>query len=341
MGLVGSAGVSVIVITYNEEKSITSCLMSLLAMDYSLFEIIVVDASSDGTGDRVKAIRDSRLRYVHTQTKGFGLQRNLGIQLSRYPLVAFTDADCTVPEDWLNILVPEMTSGVGGVGGNAFPPEGSQGLALCIASLGFPAGGAIGLDVSRTRTGRQSIATCNAVFVQSVLKEIGGFDETLRHGGEDTRLIEEIQQAGYWIRYVPESSVVHRPRSSLRDFVFWNIRRGRAQFGLARNKVALSTASASLLAFSLIGCFLLIWATQWLRPIHLFWIVLGYVGFLTLFFTQVNKFRLLWLRRKRIGISIPSLLLCVPPLFILRRICIAIGVLIMMFSAGGSRAENL
>ena len=98
-------GVSVVVITYNEEQSITNCLASILAIDYPTFEVIVVDASADDTGRLVKAIKDPRLRYRWSQKKGFGRQRNVGIGMAQFPLIAFTDADCIVPQDWLSILV--------------------------------------------------------------------------------------------------------------------------------------------------------------------------------------------------------------------------------------------
>ena len=327
-----------VVITYNEEQSITNCLASILAIDYPTFEVIVVDASADDTGRLVKAIKDPRLRYRWSEKKGFGRQRNVGVEMAQFSLIAFTDADCIVPQDWLSILVAKLTSGIGAVGGNAFPPAGSGGLELCIASLGFPAGGAIGLDANRTTGGRQGLATCNAIFKRSALDKVGHFDETLKYGGEDTKIIEEIGLAGYKICYVPESSVTHRARSSLKEFILWNIRRGRAQYHLAKNKTVHSLGN-SLILTVLVGCCLSIWVIEF----HLLCIpiiILGYGVFLTLFYTQIYKFHLLWLRRNRIGIGWWSLLSCVPLLFILRRLCNAAGGLVMVVSSASGRTGD-
>jgi len=331
-------GVSVVVITYNEEQLITSCLMSILAIDYPAFEVIVVDASTDDTGQLVKSIKDPRLRYRWSQKKGFGLQRNVGVGMAQFPLVAFTDADCIVPTNWLSTLVPKITSGIGAVGGNAFPPAGSGGLELCIASLGFPAGGAIGLDANRTTEGRQSLATCNALFKSDALDKAGHFDETLKYGGEDTKIIEEIGLAGYQICYAPESFVTHRVRSSIKEFIEWNIRRGRAQYHLARSKTVHSLGNSLVLAV-LAGCCLSIWIIKF----HLLWIpiiILGYGVFLTLFYTRIHKFRLLWLRRNRIGIGWRGLLACVPFLFVLRRLCNAAGGLVMAVSSASGQTSD-
>jgi glycosyltransferase involved in cell wall biosynthesis len=45
--------VSVVVITYNEEKNIDDCLKSLINQDYpkEAYEIIVVDVSNDKTAE--------------------------------------------------------------------------------------------------------------------------------------------------------------------------------------------------------------------------------------------------------------------------------------------------
>ena len=45
--------VSIVVITYNEEKNISGCLSSLLKVDYpkNKYEILVIDASTDKTFD--------------------------------------------------------------------------------------------------------------------------------------------------------------------------------------------------------------------------------------------------------------------------------------------------
>lgn len=64
--------VSVLVHAYNEEKTITMSLRSMLASNYPDFEVIVInDGSSDGTEDELQALLDDpRLHYVRKENGG-------------------------------------------------------------------------------------------------------------------------------------------------------------------------------------------------------------------------------------------------------------------------------
>jgi glycosyltransferase involved in cell wall biosynthesis len=86
--------VSVIVTTYNHEQHIAATLQSVLDQAYRDYELIVVDdGSTDGTGDRVSAFRDERLRLVRQENQGVAASRNTGIQQARGQLLAFLDGD--------------------------------------------------------------------------------------------------------------------------------------------------------------------------------------------------------------------------------------------------------
>ncbi|HSB67307.1 MAG TPA: glycosyltransferase family 2 protein [Anaerolineales bacterium] len=111
--------ITVIVPAYNEEDLIAGCLDSLLnqSLDSSQYEVIVVDNNSTDLTARialskgVKVEREPRKGYVHAIRRG--------IEASQSELIAFTDADCRVPPDWLEkILVNfESSKKVVGVGG--------------------------------------------------------------------------------------------------------------------------------------------------------------------------------------------------------------------------------
>ena len=127
--------VSVVVVCYNEEHNIEKCLNSLLAMDYARenIEIIIVDnCSEDATRQIVSQIAEKafHLRLVSVPVRSIAKSRNIGLKEARYPLVAFTDADCTVPRNWLTVLTkgfqqyrqifPELAA----VGGTNKAPKG-------------------------------------------------------------------------------------------------------------------------------------------------------------------------------------------------------------------------
>lgn len=93
--------VSVLVPARNEARNIHRCLRSLLAQDYPLLEVLVLDdGSTDATADIVAemAREDLRLRLVHGQTLPQGwMGKNFAChqlaRLARGDWLLFTDAD--------------------------------------------------------------------------------------------------------------------------------------------------------------------------------------------------------------------------------------------------------
>lgn len=95
--------VSVVVPTRNRPDQIGPCVASILANASPHFELIVVD-QSDGDGSRralAEHVGDPRLRYEASDSRGAAASRNVGVSLSRAPLIAFTDDDCRVSIDWV------------------------------------------------------------------------------------------------------------------------------------------------------------------------------------------------------------------------------------------------
>ena len=221
-------GVSIIIITKNEEKNIADCLESLHEIDYkkSDYEVIVCDSSSDKTPNIVRNFPDVKL--FHVEKPGYGAARNAGISKAKYDYVAFIDADCTAPKGWLAISANNI-DGFAGVGGCAYPPKNSGYIGKCIACLGYPAGGALGTEILDG-----TISTCNALFEKSALISIGCFRENLVFGGEDTDLSARLHQAGYKTKIEKNSFVWHKTRT-FSNFLSWCFKRGMAKYDLEKN----------------------------------------------------------------------------------------------------------
>lgn len=109
--------ISVIIPARNEERNIGHCLDSLLRQDYPshLFEVIVIDDhSTDNTVSIVESIHEAnpgiRLIRLSDYTKGAVINSYkkkaiaIGIEHAQGTLIATTDADCTVPEKWLETI---------------------------------------------------------------------------------------------------------------------------------------------------------------------------------------------------------------------------------------------
>ena len=85
--------VSVVMPTYNRRNYIRESLDSILAQDFSDFEVIVVDdGSTDGTEKEVRLYQD-RIRYIRQENRGAGAARNVGIRKARGQYIAFMDSD--------------------------------------------------------------------------------------------------------------------------------------------------------------------------------------------------------------------------------------------------------
>ena len=86
--------VSVIIPTYNRGNTIKKAIESVLNQTYDNLEVIVVDDGSlDDTKNIVKAICDSRVKYVFQNNNGACAARNKGIELAKGEYIAFQDSD--------------------------------------------------------------------------------------------------------------------------------------------------------------------------------------------------------------------------------------------------------
>lgn len=148
--------VSIIVPSYNESVTIESTIRSLLALDYRLYEIIVVDdGSTDGTAavvqeafhmshihrpiqrklktqmeEAVFETRDYKVPITLIQKRNGGKADalNMGINASRYPYFLCMDADSVLQRDSLEKIVRPVLEddSVVAVGGAVRPCNGAE-----------------------------------------------------------------------------------------------------------------------------------------------------------------------------------------------------------------------
>jgi hypothetical protein len=95
-----SPRVSVVIIFYNAADYLDEAIQSVLAQDFSDFELLMVD---DGSTDASSAIAEAYsretpdrircLRHSNGSNRGMSASRNLGLETARGEFVAFIDAD--------------------------------------------------------------------------------------------------------------------------------------------------------------------------------------------------------------------------------------------------------
>jgi cellulose synthase/poly-beta-1,6-N-acetylglucosamine synthase-like glycosyltransferase len=94
---------SVIICARNEERTIGVVLAELMQQTCRAKEIIVVD---DGSVDRTADIVASFTEVKLIRTAGIGKKRalKLGVEAATCNLIVCTDADCSVPDTWLQAI---------------------------------------------------------------------------------------------------------------------------------------------------------------------------------------------------------------------------------------------
>jgi len=92
--------ISAIVCAYNESSLLPACLHSLLAQSRPPDEIIVVNnASTDQTGTVARSI--AGVTVIDEPRKGLVVAREAGRRQASGDVLAYIDADCRVPLQWL------------------------------------------------------------------------------------------------------------------------------------------------------------------------------------------------------------------------------------------------
>lgn len=115
--------ISVVIPAYNEEKYIPKTLESIARLKRKPDEVLVVDGNSQD--DTVKVAERYGARVIVVSHRGIGYARQRGIEEAKGDVVAFTDADTTVPPNWLTKIEETLTKpGVSGVFGTFKVPDG-------------------------------------------------------------------------------------------------------------------------------------------------------------------------------------------------------------------------
>jgi glycosyltransferase involved in cell wall biosynthesis len=93
---------------YNESKTVVEAIQRVLAQPFVGELIIVNDASTDDTGEKLQSITDPRVSvFTHGKNRGKGAALRTGIQVATLEFVGIQDADLEYdPADLAKLLAP-------------------------------------------------------------------------------------------------------------------------------------------------------------------------------------------------------------------------------------------
>ncbi len=322
------SGISIVVITENEEQNIGPCLNTLTAQMYppDLHEIIVIDASTDRTPVIVSEYKSVRLIKSR---EGFSRQRNEALKAARFDIIAFVDADTVIPPRWLKGIATGFKEhpDAAGIAGDAFPPPGTGWLGRCIGAVGHPGGGAIGLDANTVIgvDGITFIPGCNGAFYKSALEAVGGYDLDFDTGGEDIDISRRLRAAGYRLDYESGMTIYHKPHGPLLKYAKWNIGVGVTKYSLNKPGPMRMMLERGSPVWPIFGFALLVSGLV-IHPLLAMASLIGlHLALQLILRTWSRPYRLLLKRRRHVGLDRLSIWIVVPVLVYIRQFFMNIG----------------
>jgi len=216
--------VSIVVVNHNRKNDLRACLNSIRKMNYSNYELVLVDnASTDGSVELIKRNFKWAKLIENKENVGPVRARNKGIRASGGKLIAFLDSDTEVRKNWLSDLVKVIESddkigacackvmlfsnknliNSAGMGCDKYGFAFSRGL-ICRGNFEKDRGQYDKLEEVF------SAYTAAMLVRKDVLSEVNLLNQNLEMYYEDVELSWKIRLAGYKIVYVPTSVVFHK-----------------------------------------------------------------------------------------------------------------------------------
>jgi GT2 family glycosyltransferase len=220
--------ITVVVATRERPDSLRACLEALLGLDYSNYEIVVVDNDPE-TANTARLVRERfgpPIRYVREGRRGLASAHNRGLEEARGEVVAFVDDDVVVDRYWLTAIAEGFAadSDVGCVTGLILPAQLDTPAQLLLERHGgFDKGFRLRVfDTGHHRpddplfpfTAGRLGSGANMAFDTEVLRRLGGFDPaigigTFARGGDDLAAFFRVV-LNHRLVYQPAAVVWHR-----------------------------------------------------------------------------------------------------------------------------------
>lgn len=194
--------ISVVIPTKNEEKNLPYLLKSLKNQSYKKkFEILVVDGKSE---DRTREIaRNYGCKVIVQKKLGISNARNLGWKNAKGDIVAFLEADHVVNKKFLEEIEKTFKGKKIKCARPTIVPVQKNWIQK-----------ALSVQIELT-TRRQKAWKFPTIFRREVLKETGGWDESIDFA-EDREFGTRLVKMGYKTKLIKDAIVYAKPVDSLK-----------------------------------------------------------------------------------------------------------------------------
>jgi glycosyltransferase involved in cell wall biosynthesis len=225
--------ITVLMPVYNGIAYLAEAVDAIKAQTLTDWRLLVVDdGSTDGSGEYIESLRDSKIDLLALEHVGLGAALNAGLELCQSPFIARMDCDdiCHPMRFERQLQFLEANPDVGVVG-TQFRYFGERG------EVPFSRQMPLEHDriVSELREGRLALVHASLMFRRSVLESVGGY--RVRGVGEDWDLFLRICETSR-VANLPESLYRWRlhPNSVCRARVHETVRRIRYACDCARKR---------------------------------------------------------------------------------------------------------
>ena len=200
-----------------------------MKLDYpeDMLEIIVVDGYSKDETRNI--VGEYPVTLVDQEGKGLNAARNTGIKNSTGELLAYTDGDCVLPENWAIKIADNFDEPViAFVGGTMEGYDRTSILSNYMDESFFQVtpGFRYRIETNDLRL-LQFPAGANMAFRRRSLERVKFFDENITYGFDDLQPVEELGFKGFRIILDPEVKILHQHRSTLRELLKQHFNYGR------------------------------------------------------------------------------------------------------------------
>ncbi|WP_261789076.1 glycosyltransferase [Methanosarcina siciliae] len=297
--------ISIVVPAYNEEKVIAHCIESILASDYSEYEVILVDdGSSDNTLEEMQRYEtSSRVIVVTKKNGGKASALNMGLNLAKGEVIFFVDADGIFAPDTISKMLGGFSSeDVGAVCGSDAPVNLDK-LQTLLANLLTHVGTGFVRRALDTIDCLPVVSGNIGAFRRITLEKTGPFLEGFI--GEDIELTWRVHKAGYKVAFQPWAIVYVEVPSTIKGLWKQRVRWARGllktayihrdmlfnpRYGLFALYLPINLASMIIIPLlQLISIILLpILLFLNINPIPLGWMsIIGWLGLIFAFFASL------------------------------------------------------
>jgi len=218
--------VSVIIPSYNSERTIIGCLQGLERQSFSNFEAIIVDdESTDKSLELISEFKKkSRLKIKILKRKHLGpaAARNLGAKKSKAGIIAFLDSDCIPKKEWLERIIKPLKEKNVAVVSCAYKTENNYSL---IARY-------VGYEIAfrHERMQKKEISVLGSyatAFNKKYFFSAGGFNEEFKvASSEDFYLSHKLYAGGKKLVFLENVFVGHFHPDSLQKYLKQQFKRG-------------------------------------------------------------------------------------------------------------------